>query len=182
MITEKQAAERRLQAFITRRLSEERATIAPELAEFVVGNSEDEVEAAITLAKSKTQSGLAGIRQAQARRDDFDTEWASANVREGVANQVPECVEPLHGRVCEDPRGQVIGQRQDAGSRAACVIELQPSDKHRVINDVESWLTRELDVVLLGDMVSVTHKSASGKILDSIEFRVSVPVTATSPA
>jgi hypothetical protein len=87
MLSDKQAAERRLQAFITRRLAEERDTVAPELHEYIVGNSEAEVEAAITLAKTKTQAILAGIRSARARPDDVDPAWVQAN-REGVGDQV----------------------------------------------------------------------------------------------
>jgi hypothetical protein len=86
MLTDKQAAERRLQAFITRRLAEERDTIAPELHEYIVGNSEDEVEAAIRRAKSKTTQIIAGIRQAQAPAAFVE------HVREGVSDLDAEAV------------------------------------------------------------------------------------------
>ena len=115
MLTEKQAAERRLQALITRRLAEERDTIAPELHEFVVGNNTDEVEAAITLAKTKTQAILAGIRSAQARPDDADQVRFRADVQTGYGDRVPD-VSGMSMREYEAYRKAAgIGQRADHG-------------------------------------------------------------------
>jgi len=85
MLTERQTQERRLQSYLTRKLSEAGDEIAPEIRDLVCGNSQDEIEAAINLAKTKTAQILAGIRQAQARPDDVDPAWA-ANVREGISD------------------------------------------------------------------------------------------------
>ena len=61
---------RELQAFISRRIAEEADEIAPELIDFIQGDSVEAVEAAISTAKAKTQSILDGIREATAFRTD----------------------------------------------------------------------------------------------------------------
>lgn len=54
-----------LRAYLSRRISEERESIAPELLDYIGGSTIDEVERSISTAKAKTQSILDGIRQAQ---------------------------------------------------------------------------------------------------------------------
>lgn len=90
MLSEKQAAERRLQAYLIRRVHECRDEIAPELMEYVTGNSEAEIEATITLAKEATQQILARIRQVQARPDDADMVRFQADVQGGFGNDEPD--------------------------------------------------------------------------------------------
>ena len=59
-------------AYISRRISEERDEIAPELTGYIGGSSVEQVEAAISTAKAKTASILAGIREATAFRTDVE--------------------------------------------------------------------------------------------------------------
>ena len=56
-------------AYIQRRISEERDLVAPELIDYIGGSSVEQVEAAISTAKAKTASILAGIREATFRTD-----------------------------------------------------------------------------------------------------------------
>jgi hypothetical protein len=53
-----------LQTYIQRRVGEETENIAPELLDFVTGNSPDEVEASISTVKEKTQAILESVQQA----------------------------------------------------------------------------------------------------------------------
>lgn len=54
-----------LMAYIQRRVAEERDEIAPELIDYIGGESSEMVEASIATAKAKTASILEGVRQAQ---------------------------------------------------------------------------------------------------------------------
>jgi hypothetical protein len=53
-----------LQTYIQKRVGEESENIAPELLDFVGGNSPDEVEASINTVKAKTQAILESVQQA----------------------------------------------------------------------------------------------------------------------
>jgi hypothetical protein len=53
-----------LQQYIQRRVGEESNDIAPELLDYVSGNTPDEVEASIATAKAKTQAILESVQQA----------------------------------------------------------------------------------------------------------------------
>jgi hypothetical protein len=53
-----------LQTYIQRRVSEESDNVAPELLDFVGGNSPEEVEASIATVKAKTQAILESVQQA----------------------------------------------------------------------------------------------------------------------
>jgi chromosome segregation ATPase len=58
-----------LQNHVQRRIGEEQDSIAPELLDYITGNSVEEIEASIEKAKIKTAAILEGLRQAtQARR------------------------------------------------------------------------------------------------------------------
>jgi hypothetical protein len=58
-----------LQNHVQRRIAEEQDSIAPELLDYITGNSVEEIEASIEKAKIKTAAILEGLRQAtQARR------------------------------------------------------------------------------------------------------------------
>jgi len=83
---EQKSAARRLQAYITRRLSECRNEIAPELMEYIVGDDETEIEAALVVAKTKTAAILQGIFQAQQTPDELA--WRQ-NQTDGISDQRP---------------------------------------------------------------------------------------------
>jgi hypothetical protein len=63
----------RVESFKARRLAEEQANIAPQFLGYITGNTEEELEASISVAKANTQSifqevAAAGIAQRQAAR------------------------------------------------------------------------------------------------------------------
>jgi hypothetical protein len=64
-IMEQQVKFSNLQAYIQRRVVEERETIAPELIDFITGNDEAEVESSIELLKAKTTQIMGNIQAAQ---------------------------------------------------------------------------------------------------------------------
>jgi hypothetical protein len=53
-----------LQAYVQKRVGEETNEIAPELLDYISGNTPDEVEASIATAKAKTQAILESVQQA----------------------------------------------------------------------------------------------------------------------
>lgn len=67
-LMEKEIEFSRLQAYTQRRVSEESENIAPELIDFVGGNTPEEVEASIELVKSKTAQLVENIQAAGQRR------------------------------------------------------------------------------------------------------------------
>lgn len=64
-LIEQQCGRTELMAYIQRRIAEERDDIAPELRDYVRGDTVEQVEAAIDRAKSKTNAILEGLRQVQ---------------------------------------------------------------------------------------------------------------------
>src|SRR5690606_28819993 len=54
-----------LQSYTQRRINEERDNIAPELIDLITGNTEDEVEASITMMKAKTDAIFTNLQDAQ---------------------------------------------------------------------------------------------------------------------
>lgn len=61
----KERAFTQLQIHTRDRVAQEADNIAPELIDYITGNTEEEVEASIEVAKNKTAAILAGIQQAQ---------------------------------------------------------------------------------------------------------------------
>lgn len=61
----KERAFTQLQIYTRDRVAQEADNIAPELIDYITGNSEEEVEASIEVAKNKTAAILNGIQQAQ---------------------------------------------------------------------------------------------------------------------
>lgn len=67
-VMEKELAFSRLQGYIQRRVSEEAENIAPELTDFISGDTEEEVEASIERVKAKTSQLLENMKSAGARQ------------------------------------------------------------------------------------------------------------------
>lgn len=57
-----------LQNYTQRRIAEEQDNIAPELLDFVTGNSQEEIEASIERVKAKTEAIVANMKQAGIRQ------------------------------------------------------------------------------------------------------------------
>ncbi|RZU35924.1 hypothetical protein EV284_3407 [Streptomyces sp. BK022] len=64
LLFEKEQAFNNLQQYIQRRVGEETNELAPELLDFVGGNTPEEVEASIATVKAKTQAILESVQQA----------------------------------------------------------------------------------------------------------------------
>ncbi len=80
-----------IDAYIQRRLAEERDEIAPELLDYIGGDSREAVERAIATAKAKTASILDGILQAQAMSAQVPSAPAPAgNPSPGAQQQQPQ--------------------------------------------------------------------------------------------
>lgn len=58
----------KLQSFAQRRVAEERDNIAPELLDFIGGNTQEEIEASIEMVKTKTAQIVENMRQAGIRQ------------------------------------------------------------------------------------------------------------------
>jgi hypothetical protein len=85
-----QAQARRLQGYLARQVAAAADSIAPQLLDYIGGDSEEAIDASIEVAKAKIAEILAGIRQTRARPPAVDPAF-TANVREGISdNGVPD--------------------------------------------------------------------------------------------
>lgn len=62
-----------LRDFVSRRVSEETETIAPEFLDYITGNTEEEIETSITKAKEKTASIVSQVNAGTTRAPVFST-------------------------------------------------------------------------------------------------------------
>lgn len=100
-----------MQTYIQRRLSEERDEIAPELIDFIQGDSVEQVEASISTAKAKTASILDGIREAT-------SEYVpSATAQPEIPSQPQEQPQP-------QPQGQQLTPEQRSAMTPFTVEQL----------------------------------------------------------
>ena len=107
---------RDLQAYIQRRVSEERDEIAPQLIDFIRGNTVEEVDRAIIAAKQKTNSIVQGIREA------FEAPGAPAQAgipSPGAQQPQPQPQQPSD----QDVEGVEVGSPEHMALRAAFGID-----------------------------------------------------------
>ena len=86
MNTSEQANVRRLQGILAQKVAAAAGEIAPELFDYIGGDSEEAIDRSIELAKQKSAQLVQRAMQQQARPSDVDPTWAAGN-REGFGDQ-----------------------------------------------------------------------------------------------